>query len=119
MEFKHLVVGQDVGLQLRRPAQGVAVNFKQLVRWHAVCGWIKVAHIGEQKLQRVAHPPVGVHHPRQNLVVDVQVARVIGGGHPQAHDLRAHLCRHSLWVNRVAQALAHLAALAIGGKPVG
>ena len=73
MELVDLVVRQDVGLQLRSPREGVAVDLQHLVQRHGVFGRVKVADIGHQKLERVAHPAVGVHHAGQNLVVDVEV----------------------------------------------
>ena len=117
-----LVIGevrQDVGLQLRRAAQCIAVNLQHVCHCDAVFGRVKVAHIGEQELQGVAHPSVGVHHAGQNLGVDVQVARIVGGRHPQAHDFGAHFFGDFLWCHGVAQAFAHFATLAVGGKPVG
>ena len=82
MELIHLVVRQDVGLQLGRAAERVAVDLQHLRQRHAVGGGVEVAHIGQQKTQRVADAAVGVYHPRQDLVVNAQVARVVGRGAP-------------------------------------
>ena len=112
-------VRQDVGLQLRSAAEGVAINLQHLIQRHGIGGGVEVAHVGQQEFERVAHAAVGVHHAGEDFVVNVQVARVIGGGHPQAHDFRAHFVAHGLRLDGVAQRFAHFAALAVGGKTVG
>eukprot|EP01038_Epipyxis_sp_PR26KG_P019063 gene19061-biopygen5908 len=46
-------------------------------------------------------------------------ARVIGAGHPQTQNFRAHFVGNLLGRNDIAHRLAHLAALAINHEPVG
>ena len=118
MELIHLVVRQDVGLQLGGAAQRITVDLQHLRQRHAVSGRVKVAHIGQQKAQRVADAAVGVHHTRQDLVVNAQVARVVGRGAPQANDFGAQLVIDLLRRHHIAFALAHLAALAVHGEAV-
>ncbi len=79
---------------------------------------VEVAGVGQQEAQRVADAAVGIDHAGQDLVVDAQVARVVGGGHPQADDFRAHLAADVLRRDGVAQRLAHLLALAVHGEAV-
>ena len=119
MELIHLEVRQDVGLQLRGAAQGKAINFQQIGIGHGVFCGVKIAHVGQQETQGVANAAIGIDHTRQNFVIDVEVARVIGRGHPQAHNFCAHLVGNFLRRHHIAQALAHLAALTVGGKAMG
>ena len=118
MEFIHLVVRQDVGLQAGSAAQGVAVNLQHLGQWHGVHGRVKVAHIGQQKLERVADAAVSVDHARQDFVVTSNVAGVVTGGHPQADDFGTELLGGFLRVDAVAGAFAHLVALAVHREPM-
>ena len=119
MELIGIKVRANVGLYLGGARQRDFVDLQQIVKRHGVFGGVKVADVGEQKLQRVANASVGVYHAGQDFVVDIQVARVVGAGHPQAHDFGAHFVAHLLRRDGVAQALAHLAALAVSGKAVG
>ena len=93
--FKHLFLrvpaAQNVLLQFGGAAQGVAVDFQQLVGGNGVGGGVEVAHIGQQEAQGVADAAVSVDHAGQDFVVNVQVARIVGGGHPQAHNFCAEL----------------------------
>ncbi len=102
-----------------RTRQRVLVDFQQVVVGHGIGGHVKVAGVGQQKAQRVADAAVGVHDAGQDLVVDTQVARVVGGGHPQADDFGAHLAGDVLRRHGVAQRLGHLLALAVHGEAVG
>ena len=104
---------------MRCAAQGVTVDFQQLLKRHGVGRRVEVADVGHQKTQRVADAAVRIDHPRQDFVVDVEVTRVIGGGHPQTQNFGAHFVCDLLRGNGVAQAFAHLATLTIGGKTVG
>jgi hypothetical protein len=70
---------------------------------HGVARRVEARKVAEQEARGVADAPVGVDHAGQDLVVNVEVARVVGGGHPQAHDFRAQLLGHALRVDRVAQ----------------
>ena len=119
MEFVDLVVAQNVLLQLGRTRQRVLVDFQQVVVGHSIGGHVKVAGVGQQKAQRVADAAVGVHDAGQNLVVNTQVARVVGRSHPQADDFRAHFAGDVLRRYGVAQRLGHLLALAVHGEAVG
>ena len=60
----------------------------------ASVGGVEVAGVGEQEAQRVADAPVGIDDAGQDLVVDGEVARVVGRGAPEADDLGAELGRH-------------------------
>ena len=109
---------RNLGLQLRRPRQRVAIDLQHIRRGDRVLGRVEIADVGEQKAQRVADAAVGVHHPRQNLVVDVEVAGIVGGRYPQAHNFGAQFFVEYLRLHRVAQAFAHFAALAVGRETV-
>ena len=81
---------------------------------------IEIADVGHQEAQRVADAAVAVDHAGEDFFVDVEVARVVGAGDPQADDFGAQLVVHaSAGPDRVAQALAHLAALAVDRETVG
>ena len=73
--FKHLALSIphacNIGLQARGAANGVAVYFEHGCKRHRVFGGVKVTHVGQQKLERITYTPVGIHHTRQNFVVDV------------------------------------------------
>ena len=118
VEFINLVMRQDVGLQLRGAADGVAVDFQHVGQRHGIRRWVEIADVGEQKAQRVADAAVSIDDAGQNLVVDPEVARVVGRGAPQADDFRAHLAADFLWGDDVADAFAHLVALAIDREAV-
>ena len=118
VELVHLVVGQDVGLQLRRARQRPAVDLQHPIRRHRIRCGVKVACIGEQELERVADAAVGVHHTRQDFVVARDVARIVACSHPQADDLGAQLFRGFLRVHAIAQRLAHLVTLRVHGEAV-
>ena len=119
MELIHLVMRQDIGLQLGRAAQRVAVDLQHLLQRHGILPGVEVAGIGKQELECVADAPVGVHHTRQDLVVTRDVARIVAGGNPQADDLGAEFFPGLLRIDAIAQALAHLAALAVDREAVG
>ena len=78
----------------------------------------KSLRVGEQEAQRVADAPVRIDDARQDVVVDREVARVVGRGAPEADDLGAELGRHLVQGDEVAEALAHLAALAVDREAV-
>ena len=101
----------DLGLQRRRARQRPAVDLEHVGERHGVGGGVEVARVGEQEPQRVADPPVGVDDARQDLVVDREVARVVGRRAPEADDLGAELVGGLAQADEVAEALAHLAAL--------
>ncbi|EKD99158.1 MAG: hypothetical protein ACD_23C00100G0002 [uncultured bacterium] len=82
VKFIDLVMRQDVGLQGGGAAQRVAVDLQHLIQRHGIQAWVKVADIGQQKLQRVADAAVGVDHARQDLVVTGDVARIVARCHP-------------------------------------
>ena len=120
--FEHaglrVAYANNFGLQLRRAGQRVAVDLQHLGGRDRVLGRVEIADVGEQKAQGITDAAVAVYHPRQDFVVDVEVARVVGGCDPQAHNFRAQFFVEHLRLYRVTQAFAHLAALAVGGKTV-
>ncbi|MNS41262.1 hypothetical protein D3C72_736110 [compost metagenome] len=118
MELVHLVVREDLGLELRRARHRVAVDLEQLVERHGVFRDVEVAGVREQKAQRVADAAVGVDDAREDLVVARDVARVVARGHPQADDFRAQLVADFLRVDAVLERLAHLDALGIHREAV-
>ena len=95
------------------------VNFQQVVIGHKVFDGVEVADVGHQETQGVADAAVSVDYAGQDFVVDVQVTRVIGCSHPQAHNFCAHFVSDFLGGDGVAQALAHLAALTVSRKAMG
>ena len=111
-------MGQDVGLQLRQPAQGKTVHFNHVVQRDCVGRGFKIAHVGHQELQGIADAPVGVDHTGQDFVVTRDVAGIVTGGYPKTHDFGAQLLIDHLGLDPVAQALAHLAALGVYREPV-
>ena len=119
VEFIHLEMRQDVRLQSGRSAECVAVNLQHLGQGHSVHSRVKVAGIGQQEFEGVAHPAVNIHHARQDFVVNAQVAGVIGTGTPKPDDLGPQLVAHLLRRHHIAHALAHLAALPVDGEAVG
>ena len=114
-----MVVADDFLLQLGCARQGVLVDLQHVLVWDAVGGGVEIAGVGQQEAQRVADAAVGIHHAGQDLVVDAQVARVVGRSHPQTDDFGAHLVRYVLRRHGVADGLGHLLALAVHGEAVG
>ena len=116
---RRVQAADDLGLQLGGACQRPAVDLQHLGERHRVGGGVEVAGVGEQEAQRVADPPVGIDDARQDLVVDRQVAGVVGRGAPEADDLGAELGGRLAQADEVAQALAHLAARAVDREAVG
>lgn len=118
MEIVAFVVALDFGLHLRGHRQRVAVDFEQLAIRHGLADRVEVGHVGQQEAQRVADAAIAFDHALEDLVGDRQLARVVGGGDPQAQDLGAERIGHFLRRDDVADRLAHLAALAVDHEAV-
>ncbi len=119
VELVLLVMRQDDRLQTLRVGQRPAVEFEHLAQRYGMLGGIEVAGIGQQKPQCVADAAITIDHAGEDFVVARNVAGIVGGGYPQADDLRAQLVAGLQRIDAVAQRLAHLAALAVHGEAVG
>mmetsp|Transcript_70457 Transcript_70457/g.166067 ORF Transcript_70457/g.166067 Transcript_70457/m.166067 type:complete len:326 (+) Transcript_70457:628-1605(+) len=119
VELVALEVGQDLGLQLGRAGQRIAVHLQQLGGGDGVRRRVEVAGVGEQEAQRVADAAVAVDDAGEDLVVQAQVTGVVGRGRPQAQDLGAVFVAHRLRRDHIALRLAHLAALAVDDEAMG
>ena len=102
----------------RRARERPAVDLEHLARAAPRRRRVEVARVGEQEAQRVADAPVRVDDAGEDLVVDREVARVVGRCAPEADDLGAELLGRFAQADEVAEALAHLAARAVDGEAV-
>ena len=80
---------------------------------------VEVAEVAEQEPVRVAEPPVRVGEAVEDLGGDVDVLRVVLGGHPEPEDLGAILRQELLGADDVAHRLRHLAGLGIDDEAAG
>src|SRR5450830_559352 len=113
------VVQFQFPLQQQRAVHGPTVQGEHLVGRQQVGGRVEAAQVGEQETRGVADPPVGVGAALQDLVGDRHLARVIGRGDPQAHDIGAQGVVDFLRSDHVAQRLGHLATGLVDGETVG
>jgi hypothetical protein len=83
-----IVVG-DLLLHARRHGERIAIHLHHLADRHGALRGIEIGCIGEEEAQRIAHAPIALHHPLQDLVGNEQLPRVVGRGHPKTQDLCA------------------------------
>ena len=119
VEFVGVVMRLQFALQLARQRQRVAVDFQPVLDRQRVRLGIEVGQVGEQEFQGVADPAIAFHHALEDLVRDGELARIVGGRHPQSQDVGAVLVHHLLRRDDVALRLAHLVALAVDHEAVG
>jgi hypothetical protein len=115
---RRIELADDLRLQRGRAGEHPAVDLEHVGERDGVARGIEVARVGEQEAQGVPDAPVGVDDAGQDLVVDGEVARVVGRRAPEADDLGAELGGDLVQGDEVAQALAHLAARAVDGEAV-
>ena len=113
VEFVFPVIGFALRLQLARHGPRVAVDFQPLLDGQSIHHRIKVRGIGQQKTQGVADAAIGLDDTLQDFVGNRQLARVVGGGRPQAQDVGAERIGDLLRRDDVAHRLGHLAAFAV------
>ena len=119
VEFIAIVVGLGIRLQLARHGQRVTINLQPLGHRQQILPRVEVGRrVGEQESQGIADAAIGFGHTLEDLVRDRQLARVIGGGRPQAQDIGAERVGHLLRRDDVALRLGHLHALAIDDEAV-
>src|SRR5215467_9326318 len=119
VELVVVVGAPDAADQPRQPIEDPAVNLVQPGVRLAVARGIEIAEVAEQEPERVAHAPVGVGEPLQDLHRHADVLRVVLGRHPQSQDLGTELRQDVVELDGVAEGLRHLPPLAVDEEAVG
>ena len=112
-------VGLAAGLyQLVQAGQGPAVQLLQLLGGDQAIG-IKFVQVAQAIPGGVAELQVVLGDLLKDLFGAAHIGMVVGGGGPQADDIRAELLDQVGGIYAVAQGLVHGPALAVHGPAVG
>ena len=106
----------DVVLQAKGLGDHPLIDGHQVIERYCMPLRIEAVQVAQEKAQRVAHAPIGIADPLEDLLRDAHLVGVVGRRDPQPNYVRAQCAGQLLRRENIAERLGHLAAVFIHGE---
>src|SRR5450830_1423977 len=113
------VVLLQLALQQQSTVHGPTVQGEHFLGRQDVGGRVETGQVRQHEACGITDTTVGIGAALQDLLRHGHLARIIGRGDPQAHDVGAQGVIDLLRRDHIAQGLGHLAAVFVDGETVG